>query len=213
VAELPLATAATLGYTSPLFMALLLVWFTRERPATALMGTIALGFAGVLLLLKPTLSADQLWAGLVGLASGGVSALTYYNVRELVRAHEPEYRVVFYYAVFACLCALIWMIPSGWHRLTPDSIGLMAGVAVMGTLGQVFLTRAYGQGTTMVTATLSYSGVVFSSVFGVWIWGDLLPWTSWLAIAMIVASGVVAVQMNPSDGGVRVGESRENGRR
>jgi drug/metabolite transporter (DMT)-like permease len=191
--ELPLATAVTLNYTSPLYMALFLLCVARERPAFALMCSVALGFAGSVVLLQPTLSEDQWWAGMIGLASGGVSALTYYNVRELVRANEPELRVVFYYAVFATLGSLVWILPQGFDALTRDSIGPVAGVAASGTLGQVFLTRAYGKGKTMVAAALSYSGIVFSSVLGLWIWGDVLTWTSWVAVGMIVVAGIAAV--------------------
>jgi drug/metabolite transporter (DMT)-like permease len=193
MAGLPLATAVTLNYTSPLYMALLLMFFARERPTLVLTWSVILGFAGAVLLLRPTLSSDQWWPGLIGLASGGVSALTYFNVRGLVKAGEPELRVVFYYALFSALGSLALTLPHGFNPLNRESVGPMIGVAIFGTLGQVFLTWAYGKGKTMVTATLSYSGIVFSSVLGIWIWGDVLAWTSWLAIAIIIASGIVTV--------------------
>ena len=60
---LPVATAMTLNYTSPLFLALLLAWIARERPGRVLLATVGLGFVGAILLLRPTLSAD---AGLAG---------------------------------------------------------------------------------------------------------------------------------------------------
>ena len=44
---------------------------------------------------------------------------------------------------------------------------MLAGVGGLGALGQFAMTRAYGQGSTLVAATLSYSGIVFSSVIGV----------------------------------------------
>ena len=193
MAHLPLATAVTLNYTSPLYMALFVMFFAGERPTLVLTSSVILGFAGVVLLLRPTLSSDQWWPGLIGLASGGVSALTYFNVRGLVKAGEPELRVVFYYALLSALGSLMLCLPQGFGPLNRETVGPAIGVATFGTLGQVFLTRAYGKGKTMVTATLSYSGIVFSSVLGIWIWGDVLAWTSWLAIAIIVASGIVTV--------------------
>ena len=145
------------------------------------------------MLLRPTLSSDQFLPGLIGLASGGVSALTYYNVRRLVLAGEPELRVVFYYALFAALGSAIWTLLHGFNPLNRETLGPVLGVAAFGTVGQVFLTRAYGKGKPVVTSTLSYSGIVFSSVLGIWIWGDVLSWMSWLAILIIVVSGIVTV--------------------
>ena len=81
-----------------------------------------------------------------------------------------------------------------WHVPTSTTIWPLLGVAFMGTLGQIFMTRAFGQGKTLVSAVLSYSGIVFSSLFGIWIFGDDLPWSSWLAIAMIIFAGVIALR-------------------
>jgi len=194
---LPVATAMTLNYSSPLFLALLLTFLARERPGALLIGTVLLGFAGVLLLLRPAVNAAQLWPFVVGLASGAISAVAYWNVRELVRAQEPEARVVFYFALFACLGSLVWMAPQTWHRVTWSNAWILAGVGVMGTLGQLFMTRAYGQGKTLVTAALSYSGIVFSSVLGIAFFGDVLPWFAWLGMALIVIAGIIAVQLQP----------------
>ncbi len=194
---LPVATAMTLNYTSPVFLAALLAWLARERPGAKLALTIGLGFAGAVLLLQPTFSSDQLAAGLIGLASGATSAVAYWNVRQLVQADEPVERVVFYFALFSLLGALVWMTPTGWSAVTLANVWLLAGVGVMGTAGQLAMTRAYGRGKTLVTATLSYSGIVFSSALGIVIWHDVLGIASWLGIALIVAAGIVAVQFAP----------------
>ena len=67
ITVLPLATAVTLNYTSPLFLALLTTWVLKERLHIPLALTIALGFVGIVLLLHPTLEQDQLIPGLLGL--------------------------------------------------------------------------------------------------------------------------------------------------
>jgi len=194
---LPVATAMTLNYTSPVFLALLLAVMARERLRLRLVATILLGFAGCVLLLRPTVAGPQVWPALVGLASGAISAIAYWNVRELVRAQEPEARVVFYFGVFAGLGALIWMAPQTWHPITLANLPLLLGVGVFGGIGQLAMTRAYGKGSTLVTAALSYSGIVFSSVLGIAIWGDVLPLLAWVGIGLIVAAGIIAVQLQP----------------
>lgn len=194
---LPVATAMTLNYSSPLFLAVLLAVLAREKPGAVLVGTVLIGFAGVVLLLQPAFAADQWWPGLIGLASGAISAVAYWNVRELVRAEEPETRVVFYFGLFALLGALVWMAPQRWHAPSADTWWMLAGVGGMGALGQIAMTRAYGQGSTLVAGALSYSGIVFSSVIGIAWFGDYLSWPAWIGIVLIVAAGILAVMLSP----------------
>jgi S-adenosylmethionine uptake transporter len=195
---LPVATAMTLNYTSPLFVALLFAFLARERISKALWGTVALGFAGAVLLLRPTLSAEQVWPALVGLASGAISAVAYWNVRQLVQADEPEERVVFYFALFSAAGALVWMLPQTWHPITLGNVWILAGVGISGTLAQLAMTHAYGKGSAIVSAALSYSGIVFSAVLGIAVFGDALPLVAWLGIALIILAGIIAVQLVPS---------------
>lgn len=194
---LPVATAMTLNYSSPLFLAVLLAVLARERPGVMLVVTVLLGFAGVVLLLQPTFEADQWRPGLIGLASGAISAVAYWNVRELVRAEEPETRVVFYFGLFAFAGSLVWMVPQPWHTPTAETGWMLAAVGFLGVLGQLAMTRAYGQGSALVTAALSYSAIVFSSTIGIVWFGDLLTWPAWVGMAMIVAAGILAIQLRP----------------
>jgi S-adenosylmethionine uptake transporter len=194
---LPIATAMTLNYTSPIFLAVLVAALARDAPRPWLVGTVLLGFAGAVLVLRPALAEDQLGPGLIGLGSGAVSAVAYWNVRQLVQADEPEGRVVFYFGLFATAGALVWMAPQTWHPVTADNAGLLAGIAAFGAAGQFAMTRAYGKGSAMVTAALSYSGIVFASVLGIVIWHDVLPLVAWLGMTLIVAAGIIAVGAMP----------------
>ena len=90
--------------------------------------TVLLGFVGAVMLLRPTITPSQLWPAFVGLGSGAVSAVAYWNVRQLVQADEPEERVVFYFALFSTAGALVWMLPQPWHAITLDNVGYLAGV-------------------------------------------------------------------------------------
>jgi drug/metabolite transporter (DMT)-like permease len=194
---LPVATAITLNYTSPVFLALLIAWLARERLSARLSVTLLLGFAGVVLLLRPTLQGDQLYAGLIGLASGALSAVAYWNVRALVQADEPESRVVFYFGLISCSGALVWMAPQHWTPLSLQNVGVVAAMGVAGAFGQLAMTRAYGKGSTLVAAALSYSSIVFSSLLGIVVWSDVLPLVAWLGIALIITAGILAVQLAP----------------
>src|SRR5690606_24628639 len=103
IGGLPLATAVTLNYMSSIWMALFLiggaVMMGRSRVDWRLFATVLIGFAGVALVLRPTVEREQLWHGLVGLLSGMISAMAYLQLAALGRAGEPEYRTVFYFSV------------------------------------------------------------------------------------------------------------------
>ena len=189
---LPLATAVTLNYTSPLFVALLLALWFREPVGRGLFGAVALGFAGVVVLLQPTLRPEQWLGAAAGLGSGLVASLAYLNVRELGRLGEPETRTVLWFSLVTSLFGLPWAVFAGnLHGLTLEGAAILLGGGGFGGCAQLAMTRAYRYGKTVVAANLSYSTVVFSSLFGVLLWDEALPWTSLLAIAIIVASGVL----------------------
>ena len=197
IAQLPLATAVTLNYTSPLFLALLTTLVLKERPRVLLIFALLLGFGGVVLLLRPTLHQDQLAAGLMGLLSGFLAGIAYLNVKQLGQMNEPEWRIVFYFTLISTLGAGAWMLLHVFHAITFQSLMLLIGLGSTATLAQLAMTRAYRTGNTLVVGSLAYSTVVFASLFGILVWGDVLPMTSWFAISLIVLSGVLSVRMAP----------------
>jgi len=202
IAMLPLATAVTLNYTSPLFLALYLGWFGKMRLRGGMLGALALGFAGVVLLLRPTLHADQLLGGVIGLGSGVLAGLAYYNVRELGALGETEERTVFYFSLLSTAASALWMALFEFHPVDLRAALLLLGVGSFATLAQLAMTRAYKRGKTFVSASLAYTTVVFASLFGMLIWRETLSTGAWLAIALIVASGIVAARYsraNPAE--------------
>ncbi len=189
---LPLATAVTLAYTSPLFLALYLAVFGKARLNAGIIVALGVGFAGVALLLRPSLETAQ-WLGiLVSLASGMLAGVAYFNVRELGERGEPEERTVFYFSLLATLGSCLWLFFSGMRAIDQRGGMLLLGVGGFGTLAQLAMTRAYKRGKTLVAASLAYSAVIFASLFGMLIWKETLSLESWLAIGLIVASGVLA---------------------
>ena len=195
IVMLPLATAVTLNYTSPLFLVAYLIAFGQMKIQRKMVGALLTGFLGVSLLLQPTLAASQWLGGLIGLGSGILAGLAFFNVRALGALGEPESRTVFYFALLSSVGAMIWMGVFGAFEFHPIDLegGLqLLGVGVFATFAQLAMTRSYRKGNAMVSASLAYSAVIFASLFGVLIWGEHLGIDAWLAIVLIVASGIVA---------------------
>jgi S-adenosylmethionine uptake transporter len=200
IAVLPLATAMTLNYMSSIWIAAFLlggalllpgrdIALLRQGP---LFATVLAGFAGVAMVLRPTLQPDQFVGALVGLLSGVTSALAYLQVSALSRVGEPETRTVFYFSLGAVLAGALGMVFTGvstWHW--PSALWLLP-IGLLAVLGQLCMTRAYASGATLVVANLQYSGIVFAGIYSLTIFGDRLPLIGWLGMALIIVSGVTA---------------------
>lgn len=197
ITVLPLATAVTLNYTAPLFLTLLTMLVFKEKFHLPLSIAIALGFGGVVLLLQPTLQHDQLLPGVLGLISGFLAGVAYLNVKQLGIIGEPDTRTVFYFSLTATIGSGVWMLFDTVHTITPQSFAILLGIGSTATLAQLAMTRAYRTGNTLVVGSLAYSTIVFASVFGMLLWKELLPLTSWLGMALIIAGGVISLWLTP----------------
>lgn len=196
ITNLPLATAMTLNYMSAVWMALFLlggaVMLGGSRVDSRLIITVLMGFAGVGLILRPTIEQDQLWHGLVGLLSGMIAATAYLQVTALGRAGEPEYRIVFYFSVGGVVLGGLSMLWTGASAHTLGGIGLLLAVGLMATAAQLMMTRAYRIGRPLVNASLQYLGIAFSYVYGVVLFADRITWMALTGMALIVVAGIAA---------------------
>jgi drug/metabolite transporter (DMT)-like permease len=192
ISALPLASAITLNYTSPLFLALLLTLVLKQRPEWWLIGALIVGFSGVVLLLNPSFGGQDFWPRLLGLGSGMLAGVAYLNVKQLGQAGEPEWRVVFYFTLVCTFGAGLWMLVHEFHGLRWDDLPILLGLGTTATLAQLAMTRAYRLGNTLVVGSLAYSTVIFASLFGFLLWDETLLPLSWLAIGLIVGSGVIS---------------------
>ncbi len=194
--NLPLATAMTLNYMSSVWMALFLLGGAAMLGATRvdgrLIGTVLLGFAGVALILRPTIEHDQLWHGLIGLLSGMIAATAYLQVTALARAGEPEMRIVFYFSLGSAIFGLTSTLFSGIHPHTLTGAALLLGVGLLATAAQLMMTRAYAIGRTLVNASLQYLGIAFSFGYGVLLFADRVTWMALAGMILIVAAGLAA---------------------
>jgi S-adenosylmethionine uptake transporter len=202
IAHLPLATAMTLNYMSGVWIAAFIVggamFYSSAKNAKSqgsLLFTVLCGFAGVVMTLRPTIDQNQLFAGVIGLLSGMGAALAYMQVTQLGRIGEPEERTVFYFALGSAIAGGIGLLFSG---LSPAASWSTVGawwlvpIGILASLGQWCMTRAYSKGSTLVVATMQYSGIVFASIYSLALFGDNIPTLGWAGIAVIVLSGVGA---------------------
>jgi S-adenosylmethionine uptake transporter len=199
IAYLPLATAVTLNYMSSIWVAAFLIGgallYARgamQPRQGLLMLTVLTGFGGVVMILRPTLEQNQLFAGLIGLMSGLLAALAYIQVTALGRLGEPEERTVFYFALGSALGGGVGVMFTGLSEWDWQAAVWLLPIGVLASIAQWCMTRAYSQGPTLVAANLQYSGIVFAALYSLLLFGDQIPLLGWLGMLVIVVSGVVA---------------------
>jgi len=197
ITVLPLATAVTLNYTSPLFLTVMTLLVLRERFHAPLTLAVIVGFTGVVLLLQPSIESNQLIPGLLGLISGVLAGVAMLNVRQLGLHGEPDWRVVFYFSLVSSLVSGALMLFDAVHPVSLASLLILIGLGGSATLAQLAMTRAYRTARTLVVSSLSFSTVMFSSLFGMIFWNEALPLAGWAGIMLIIASGVLSLRLSP----------------
>ena len=201
IAHLPLATAITLNYTSPMFLALIAPWMLpNDHPLTTrqrylLRSCVAFGFVGVVLLLSPVWEGRFWFAGCMGLLSGFGAALAYAHVKQLGMLHEPDWRTVFYFTLVCTLASGTWMLGDHFTPLRWQDLPMLTGLGVSATIGQLAMTRAYRTGRTLTVASLAYSTVVFATVIAVVLWGEQLSLVEYLGILLVILTGILSTRV------------------
>jgi S-adenosylmethionine uptake transporter len=193
---LPIALSVTLNYMSPLFISILaaLAMIKSGRRASALLYiSVVLGFLGVLALLNPSLDSNKTGTIFLGILGAFIAALAFRDVKTLTQLGEPEWRLVFYFSLFSSIAAALGMLVQGTSAYHQDGMLALFGAGIFGTLGQLGVSLAYGRGNPLVSASLQFSGVIFSSLWGIWFANERLSGLNVAGIILIALAGIVSV--------------------
>ena len=187
---LPLGTAATLNYTSSIFIGLCVFIKADEGKRDWFRFlTCLLGFVSVLMVLRPSIHDDQYVAVFLGLCSGVCAAVAMMQLRSLGRLGESTWLTVFY---FSAVVTVIGAVSLEWSAVSSVSaqawVALLA-VGLSGMVGQLCITKAYGAGSPILSAVLQYLTIVFAVLMGVLFWEDVPDVLVWLGIAGVIVAG------------------------
>lgn len=187
LAHLPLAQAVSIAYSTPLFVTVAAVLVLGEVVRLRRWSAVIAGFVGVLIIMRPGaahFSVDML----VALAGAALAAGSYISIKFLSRT-EPADAIVIYMNVIITPLSLI---PALWSWTWPDYAGwfwlLLTGL--LGTVGQLFMTRAYqaGEVSALIPLTFLQLPVV---VTGAWLlFDERLDLSTLVGASVIVAANV-----------------------
>src|SRR5262249_40291086 len=167
--HLPLATATTLAFSSPMFMTLLSRLVLREHVAIHRWAAIAVGFVGVLIIARPGGEVPDTWAAFLAIIAG----MTYAASMVIVRwaRSETEMAFVFYVNLGSLVCGVL-AVPFVWTRPATLDVGLTAMMAVMLILAQLFMVRAFRYAPIATVAPFQYGELVVAAIIGLVVWRE-----------------------------------------
>jgi drug/metabolite transporter (DMT)-like permease len=184
---MPLADAIAIGFGAPIFMAALSVWLLAEKVGLHRWAAVFVGFAGVMLMIRPGQGAISPPA-LIALGATFLYALAMIQIRKLSTT-ESAGAIVFYFSLFSTLCSGIAM-PFVWVAPGPLDALLLAGVGIIGGLAQLCLTQAYRLAPVSVVAPFDYVIILWGTLIGWFVWGDFPDALTFAGVGVVIASGL-----------------------
>lgn len=191
--HLPQAEATAINFLAPLIILASAPWILREPARLSRWVAAAVGFAGVLVVIRPGAGLDPVGT-VFGLLTACAFAAQYIVTRRL--AGEDPYTTLIWSGAVGSVCltlALPFILPAAWPvlaALTPLQWTILAGAGFWGCLGHLLQIQAYRHAPASMLAPFLYFQIISAGTLGWLIWGQFPDALSWLGIAVICASGI-----------------------
>ncbi len=204
IAVIPLGEAITLNKTSPLFVTLLAYYLLHEHLSKQTMLALLIGFFGIVLITKP-FGLSLSYEHFLGVLGGFFAAAAYTTIKKIKHIYDARVIVLSFVIVGSCIPAVLFVlapfvaVPKSLSFLfvefvLPQTLSvwlLIAFMAVISTLSQWLLTKAYSAQNLSIVGVISYTNIPFAIGFG-WMLGDALPDSLTLVgISLIVLAGIL----------------------
>ena len=209
LAALPIATCIALFFTAPLFITILSVFILGEKVGPTRWAAVAVGFAGVLVMVRPGSEVFE-WASLLPVLGGLAYGVQQIIARKLAASERSTVMGFYGNGVFLAAGLLLagvlgggdfaqeehrslafllrgWAMPNTWDLVLMMSCGVIAG------LGLVFLTQAYRIAPANVVAPFEYTGLIWGVLYGWLIWRELPSPETWLGMAIVIGAGLLVL--------------------
>ena len=191
LAHVPLALNAAINMATPLMALPIAAVLLGERFGWRRVAAVLIGFAGVLLILRPSTTGIDFWLG-VSFVSAICCAVRDVVTRRVPKGY-PSASVTLTTVICVCAVGGVATFAVGWAAMDARAwIAVFASAAISGT-GQHLMVLSMRWGQVAVVSPFRYSGLFASTLVGWAIWGDLPDALAWLGIALIVAAGVYAL--------------------
>ncbi len=182
--HMPLASAVTLQYLSPIFTAIMGIYLVRESVKPLQWLFFAISFAGVLMVQGFDARVEPLYVA-VGIGSSIFAALAYNMIRQLKLSEHPLIITFYFPLVSVPVTAILlgagdWVMPQGSDWLVILVVGLTAQIA------QYFMTRSYQSDELSKVVSLKYVGIVYALVFGYFLFGETFTLAAHIGMIVVL---------------------------
>ena len=198
IARIPIADALAIAFVSPVLITALSPWLLGERVGPRRWAAVAVGFAGVLIVLRPG-SVPLTTGSLLALATGVAYALYSITTRRLAGSGAPLVTLA-HTALVGCVVtsALVFGV---WVSPTPADMALMVLMGGLGAVGHFLVIAAYEHAPASLLAPCAYTEIIGAVTVGWLLFGDFPePWT-WAGLCVVAASGVYITLREQRRGG------------
>jgi drug/metabolite transporter (DMT)-like permease len=201
LARLPLVESNAISFTSPLFSVALAALILKERVRIYRWSAVIIGFIGVLVVLSPHLSGDELTITmasatsatgvLYAIAGSATNAGTAIQTRRLTQS-ESTSSIVFYFSLSCALAGLVtW--PFGWLSPTGVEFAVLISIGFLGGMAHIFLTESYRHASASVVAPFDYTSMIWALVLGYAMFDEVPTVMIVVGSAIIAASGLFVI--------------------
>jgi drug/metabolite transporter (DMT)-like permease len=201
LARLPLVESNAISFTSPLFSVALAALVLKERVRIYRWSAVVIGFLGVLVVLSPHLSGDELTvamasatsvAGVIyGIAGAAANAGTVIQTRRLTQS-ETTSSIVFYFSLFCSLAGLV-TLPFGWISPTGAEFAALIAIGLLGGTAHIFLTESYRYASASTVAPFDYTAMIWALILGYAMFGETPTPMIVVGSAIIAAAGLFVI--------------------
>jgi drug/metabolite transporter (DMT)-like permease len=195
VDHLMLANASMLNKMSPFFVLVFSYFILKEKLTPFQIGVVAVAFLGSLFIIKPTLSNLDLVPSLVGLLGGICAGAAYTFVRVLGLKGEKGAVIVLIFSAFSCVTLLPWVI-FHFQPMTLQQTLMLIGAGLGATGGQFGITAAYTHAPGREVSVYDYSQIIFSTIFGFFLFGDVPDGWSFVGYVLIIGAAIAIFLYN-----------------
>lgn len=186
VDHLVLSDASMLNKMSPFFVILFSFLLLKEKLKPAQAIAIFVAFIGSLFIIKPTFTNMELFPSVIGLCGGIGAGIAYAMVRILGQRGQKGSSVVLFFSGFSCLVTLPYLLLN-YHPMTGTQILALLGAGLAAAGGQFGITAAYYHAPAKEISIYDYSQIIFSTILGYFLFGQVPDKYSVLGYVIILA--------------------------
>jgi drug/metabolite transporter (DMT)-like permease len=204
LANLPLNEVVAILFMGPIFIAVLATPVLGERVGRQRWLAVLIGFAGMLIMVRPGTAAFQLAALLP------VAAALSASMRDLVTRHISTMETstaILFYSMLAVMLAGLASAPFGWQPMDLRILAVTIFAGLMFGLGHYFIIEAFRYGEATVVAPYRYANLIWATVFGFLIWREIPSVWVLAGAPLVVGSGLYILLIE------RARQTRLRGRR